>query len=163
MSMTQSHIFLSVPISGPPPTPALLKMMCAVPKAFTASSRRRFTSSALRTSMFTPMTFTLLPLNSATTSSSGPCSMSPSTRFTPAFANCFAVASPRPLAPPVMTAVFPCSSMIPPSYLNKFQFLTIDPGWTLLRYRLRQSSKCLGNVAIWVTDHHWKPSVATVS
>src|SRR5665213_892661 len=81
----------------------------------------------------------------------GPSSMSPSTNFAPDFANCFAVARPMPLAPPVMTVVFPCSSTMSPSTLShQLEFLTIDARGTLRRYGLRQRREGLGDVALGI-------------
>ena len=111
---THSHIASGVPIAAPPPTPALLNTRCAAPNSASAASRRATTSASTATSQPTPTTRAPAERSDDTASSSGPASMSPSTRLAPSAANRRAVASPIPLAPPVMTAVLPARSMDPP-------------------------------------------------
>ena len=96
---------------GPPvPMPALLWTRCTAPKRSSARSRSSRTEAASDTSVTTPMASAPCPVSSPSASLSGPSSMSAMTIFIPSAAAFSATARPMPLAPPVITATFPCRS-----------------------------------------------------
>src|SRR5208283_3663729 len=86
-------------------------------------AKRRSRSPRFDTSPCTPVTF--LPISFTAAANSG--SRRPVTKtYAPSFANCFAVARPMPLLPPVMSVVFPSSLPITFSLVVFFAVLRRD-------------------------------------
>src|SRR3954447_8501846 len=99
-------------ISPPVATPALLWSRWTAPKASTARCASASTSSDFETSVATVRTSAPSLPNSFPATSSAPGSISARTIFMPAEAHRPATALPMPLAPPVITATFPCRSFM---------------------------------------------------
>ena len=96
----------------PGPTPALLHSRCTAPKVASVFSASRSMSCARDTSVRMPITGTPALRNSVSTLRRASSSMSASTSFMPSAAKRRAMASPSPLAPPVMTATLSLKSFI---------------------------------------------------
>ncbi len=107
----QSRMLFSQ-ISPPEPTPALLNTRCAAPNAASVSAASASTASPSDTSTLRATTFAPFASSSAATRSSASCCTSAMTTFMPSVAATCANSRPKPLPPPVMTAVRPVKSFI---------------------------------------------------
>src|SRR6267142_2438565 len=86
--------------------PALANTMSSVPFSRVICAKRRSRSPRFDTSPWTPVTWPPISLTAAANSGSRRPVMK---TYAPSCTNCFAVARPMPLLPPVMRAIFPSS------------------------------------------------------